>query len=73
MLKFTQLLVGAQCVCVSYCRIPRTTVLTMSQEALLELKDVACSKAPGQPIFTHVNLTVNEGDVIILQGKSGSG
>ena len=45
----------------------------MSGESLLELKDVGCNKAPGQPIFSHVNLTVNDGDVIILQGKSGSG
>ncbi|KAI0341770.1 P-loop containing nucleoside triphosphate hydrolase protein [Trametopsis cervina] len=43
------------------------------QEPILELKDVGCSKAPGQPIFEHVNFAVNKGDVIVLQGKSGSG
>jgi len=42
-------------------------------EPILELRDVGCSKSPGQPIFAHVNFTVNDGDVIVLQGKSGSG
>ena len=45
----------------------------MSGEPLIELKDVGCSKAPGQPIFANVNLTVSDGDIIVLQGKSGSG
>ena len=40
---------------------------------LLEVKDVGCYKAPGQPIFSHVSFDVNTGDIIILQGKSGSG
>lgn len=43
------------------------------QSPILEVKDVGCYKAPGQPIFAHVNLTLNEGDVLILRGKSGSG
>ena len=41
----------------------------MSGEPLIELKDVGCSKAPGQPIFANVNLTVSDGDIIVLQGK----
>ncbi|KIP09513.1 hypothetical protein PHLGIDRAFT_102729 [Phlebiopsis gigantea 11061_1 CR5-6] len=45
----------------------------MSGEPLIKLKNVGCSKAPGQPIFSNVSLTVNAGDVIVLQGKSGSG
>ena len=45
----------------------------MSQEPLLEVKDLGCYKAPGQPIFAHANLVVKSGDVIILRGKSGSG
>jgi len=45
----------------------------MPQATLLEVKDVGCYKAPGQPIFAHANLTVNSGDVIVLRGKSGSG
>ena len=44
-----------------------------NEQPILELKDVGCYKAPGQPIFTHVNLTVKEGDVVILRGKSGGG
>ncbi|KAI0818532.1 P-loop containing nucleoside triphosphate hydrolase protein [Irpex lacteus] len=42
-------------------------------DTILELKDVGCSKSPGQPIFEHANFDVNERDVIVLQGKSGSG
>ncbi|KAI0093575.1 P-loop containing nucleoside triphosphate hydrolase protein [Irpex rosettiformis] len=42
-------------------------------EPILEVKDVGCSKAPGQPIFEHVNFAVNDKDIIVLQGKSGSG
>ncbi len=42
-------------------------------ETILDIKNVGCSKAPGEPIFSHVNFKVNEGDVLILQGKSGCG
>ena len=42
-------------------------------DPLLEVKSVGCSKAKGQPIFTDANFVVNEGDIIILQGKSGAG
>lgn len=42
-------------------------------DTILQLKDVGCSKSPGQPIFEHANFEVNERDVIVLQGKSGSG
>ena len=42
-------------------------------EAILELKDVGCSKSPGQPIFEHVDFTVHDQDVVVLQGKSGCG
>ncbi|KAF7793066.1 hypothetical protein EIP86_004172 [Pleurotus ostreatoroseus] len=45
----------------------------MAPVTILKLKDVGCSKAPGQPIFTNVNFEVEEGDIIVLQGKSGSG
>ena len=45
--------------------------------SLLELKSVGCDRhceQPGeQPIFTDVNLLLNEGDILVLQGKSGSG
>ena len=42
-------------------------------DTILQLKDVACNKAPGQPIFENVHLDLRAGDVAILQGKSGSG
>jgi len=42
-------------------------------EPILQLKNVGCNKEPGQPIFANVNLEVDAGDVIILQGKSGCG
>ncbi|KAI0693287.1 P-loop containing nucleoside triphosphate hydrolase protein [Cytidiella melzeri] len=42
-------------------------------ETILELKDVGCTKAPGQPVFEHVSFAVNDQDVVVLQGKSGSG
>ncbi|KAI0797657.1 P-loop containing nucleoside triphosphate hydrolase protein [Abortiporus biennis] len=45
----------------------------MSSEPLLEVKQVGCNKAKGQPIFADVNFDVREGDIVILQGKSGAG
>ena len=42
-------------------------------EILLDVHNLAVYKAPGQPIITNVDFTVREHDVIILQGKSGSG
>lgn len=40
---------------------------------LLELRNIGCYKQKGQSIFADVNLKVNEGEVVVLQGKSGSG
>lgn len=45
----------------------------MSGAPLLELRNIGCYKQKGQPIFADVNLKVNEGEVVVLQGKSGSG
>ena len=42
-------------------------------EILLDVHNLAVYKAPGQPIITNVDFSVREHDVIILQGKSGSG
>ncbi|OCH95050.1 P-loop containing nucleoside triphosphate hydrolase protein [Obba rivulosa] len=42
-------------------------------EAILQIRDLGCSRPQGDPIFEHVNFSVNEGDIVILQGKSGSG
>ncbi|KAG5635862.1 hypothetical protein H0H81_009845 [Sphagnurus paluster] len=60
----------------------------MSEAALLELRDISCLR-DGKPIFSHVNITVNQGesascsrvatltfaagDILVLRGKSGSG
>lgn len=56
---------------------PSTTAVNLTMmdgtTTVLELKGVECSKAKGQPIFSDVSFTVNEGDVVILQGKSGCG
>ncbi|KAJ3562374.1 hypothetical protein NP233_g9617 [Leucocoprinus birnbaumii] len=40
---------------------------------LLELRGVTCEVSPGQPLFHDVSFSVGEGDIIVLQGKSGSG
>lgn len=40
---------------------------------LLNVRDVSCAKDKEHTIFSKLNFDVNEGDVIILQGKSGSG
>jgi ABC-type transport system involved in cytochrome c biogenesis ATPase subunit len=41
---------------------------------LLEVRDLACLKEDkGSPVFSKVNFVVNEGDVVIIQGKSGTG
>ncbi|TFK42572.1 P-loop containing nucleoside triphosphate hydrolase protein [Crucibulum laeve] len=45
----------------------------MPSTPLLELRNVSCSVEPGQPLFHDVNLSVNEGDILVLQGRSGCG
>lgn len=40
---------------------------------LLTIRDLEWDKAPGQPVFTGIDLTVDEGDIVMLTGKSGSG
>ncbi|KZT68157.1 P-loop containing nucleoside triphosphate hydrolase protein [Daedalea quercina L-15889] len=42
-------------------------------ETLLEVKDLECRRPKGDPIFSHVNFSVREGDIVVVQGKSGSG
>jgi len=42
-------------------------------EVLLEAKEISCSPTPGQLLFQDANLQVHEGDVVVLQGKSGCG
>ena len=40
---------------------------------MLEVKDLTYSKGGGQPIISGITFTVNEGDVVVLKGVSGSG
>lgn len=40
---------------------------------LLQVRDVSCAKDKEHTIFNNLSFDVNEGDVVILQGKSGSG
>lgn len=40
---------------------------------ILTVRDLEWDKAPGQPVFSDVNFTVNEGDFVVLTGKSGCG
>lgn len=40
---------------------------------LLEVKDLAYAKGDGQPIISGITFSVNEGDVVVLRGVSGSG
>lgn len=42
-------------------------------ETLLAVRELEWDKAPGQPVFDSVNFTVQEGDIVVLTGKSGSG
>lgn len=42
-------------------------------ETLLQVSDLTCLKEKGTHIFSKVNFEVNEGDIVIVQGKSGSG
>ncbi|KAG8914651.1 hypothetical protein FRC00_011793 [Tulasnella sp. 408] len=45
----------------------------MSSDLLLKLENVTCAYSKGRPIFSGVDLTVKEGDVIAIVGKSGGG
>jgi len=40
---------------------------------LLAVKNLSCVWPEGDPIFENVNFSVNEGDIIVLQARSGSG
>ncbi|PCH38163.1 nucleoside triphosphate hydrolase protein [Wolfiporia cocos MD-104 SS10] len=42
-------------------------------ETVLEVNDLQCSRAKGDPVFSHVNFKVNAGDIVVVQGRSGSG
>jgi ABC-type transport system involved in cytochrome c biogenesis ATPase subunit len=40
---------------------------------LLEIRNLACLKDQGSPVFSNLNFVINEGDIVVIQGKSGSG
>ena len=40
--------------------------------SILEIRDVCCALG-GRPILRHINLTVEEGETVVLLGRSGSG
>jgi len=45
----------------------------MTAPPLFQVCDLSCERGPKQRIFRDLNFTLNEGDVLVLQGKSGSG
>jgi osmoprotectant transport system ATP-binding protein len=40
--------------------------------SLLEIRDVSCALG-GRPVLRHIDLTVEEGETVVLLGRSGSG
>jgi ABC-type uncharacterized transport system YnjBCD ATPase subunit len=40
---------------------------------LITVKNLACLRPEGDPIFVNVNFDVNEGDIVILRARSGTG
>jgi ABC-type transport system involved in cytochrome bd biosynthesis fused ATPase/permease subunit len=40
---------------------------------LIAVKNLACLRPEGDPIFVNVNFDVNEGDIVILRARSGTG
>jgi len=40
--------------------------------SILEIRDVSCAVG-GRPILCHIDLTVEEGETVVLLGRSGSG
>ena len=42
-------------------------------EPILTVRDLAVYKARDDAIFSNISLDVHEGDVLVLQGRSGGG
>ena len=40
---------------------------------LLAVKNLSCVWSEGDPMFENINFSVNEGDIIVLQARSGTG
>jgi len=45
----------------------------MSSLSLLQLRNIKCSRDKDTSLFSDVNITINEGDIVVIQGRSGSG
>jgi ABC-type uncharacterized transport system YnjBCD ATPase subunit len=50
-----------------------TTLTLRDMAPLLAVKNLSCLWPEGDPMFENVNFTVNEGDILVLQARSGSG
>src|SRR5580698_8893958 len=48
------------------------TMRTVVPSAILEIRYVSCALG-GRPVLRHINLTVEEGETVVLLGRSGSG
>jgi ABC-type branched-subunit amino acid transport system ATPase component len=48
-------------------------VIVQEMTPLLAVKNLSCVWPEGDPIFEKVSFNVNEGDIIVLQARSGSG
>jgi len=40
---------------------------------LLAVKNLSCVWPEGDPMFENINFNVNEGDIVVLQARSGTG
>jgi ABC-type multidrug transport system fused ATPase/permease subunit len=40
---------------------------------LIAVKNLACFRPEGDPIFVNVNFDAKEGDIIVLRARSGTG
>lgn len=40
---------------------------------LIAVKNLSCVRPEGDPIFVNVNFNVHEGDIAVLQARSGTG
>jgi len=47
--------------------------MSHSNPSILELRNIKCSLEKGINLFSDVNVSVNQGDIVVLQGRSGSG
>lgn len=66
--------VGLDCKSRDYIFVVITQALSITMsEVLLDVRNLSCSFDGGTPLLRDVNFSVRQGDILILQGKSGSG